>query len=54
MAPVNLMLRPGKKDPTLADDSFKCISLTEKFWILNKILLKYIPYGLIDNIGSVR
>ena len=48
------MLRPDKKAPTLADDIFKCITLTQNFWILNKISLKYIPYGLIDSIGSVR
>ena len=28
---------------------FKCISLNENFWILNKISLKYVPYDLIDN-----
>ena len=27
----------------LADNIFKCISLNEKFWILNKISLKYVP-----------
>ena len=27
----------------LPDDMFKCISLNENFWILNKISLKYVP-----------
>ena len=34
---------------TLADNIFKCNSLNENLWILNKISLKYVPYGLIDN-----
>ena len=32
-----------------ADDIFRCIFLNENFWISNKISLKYVPYGLIDN-----
>ena len=32
-----------------ADDIFKCISLNENVWILNKISLKFVPKGLIDN-----
>ena len=32
-----------------ADDILKCIFLNETFWISNKISLKYVPYGLIDN-----
>ena len=32
-----------------ANDIFKCISLNENFWILNKISLKFVPEGLIDN-----
>ena len=33
----------------LSDDIFRCIFMNEKFWILNKISLKFIPKGLIDN-----
>ena len=32
-----------------ADDIIVCISLNANFWISNKISLKYVPYGLIDN-----
>ena len=32
-----------------ADDIFRCIFVNEKFWILIKILLKFVPKGLIDN-----
>ena len=35
-------LMPGKMAATLADDIFKCISLTENVWILNIISLKYV------------
>ena len=38
---------------TLADEIFKYISLNEKIWILNKILLKYVPWGLIDNMAAL-
>ena len=46
-------LRTGKMTTTLADDIFKCISLKENFWILNKISLKYIPKGVIDNMAAL-
>ena len=32
-----------------ADDIFRCIFVTEKFSILIKISLKFVPYGPIDN-----
>ena len=32
-----------------ADDIFMCIFLSENFWISNKISLKYVPCGLVDN-----
>ena len=32
-----------------AEDIFKSILLNENFWFSNKISLKCIPYGLIDN-----
>ena len=37
----------------LADDIFKCIFLNENCWILNKISLKYVHYGLIDNMAAL-
>ena len=37
----------------LADDIFQCISLNENFLILNKISLKYVPQGLIDNMAAL-
>ena len=33
----------------LADDIFKCIFLNEKFYVLIKISLKFVPNGPIDN-----
>ena len=35
------------------DDIFNCIFLNENFRISNKISLKYVPYGLIDNKPSL-
>ena len=46
-------LRPGKMPATLADDIFKCISLNEKFWVLYRISLKYVPWRLIDNMAAL-
>ena len=46
-------LRPRQNGHHFADDIFKCISLNENFWILNKIPLKYVPYGLIDNMAAL-
>ena len=34
---------------TFADDIFKCIFVNEKFCILIKISLKFVPKSLIDN-----
>ena len=33
----------------LADDIFKCIFFNEKFGVLIKISLKFVPKGPIDN-----
>ena len=41
-----------QKGRHIADDSFKCIFLNEHFWISNKIPLKYVPLGLIDNMSA--
>ena len=38
---------------TLADGIFKWISLKENFLILNKISLKYVSLGLIDNMAAL-
>ena len=35
------------------DNIFKSISLDENFLILNTISLKYVPYGLIDNMAAL-
>ena len=42
-----------KKEANFADNIFKCIFTDEKFWISNKISLKYVPYVLIDNKPSL-
>ena len=40
-----------KNDCHFADDIFRCIVVKEKFCILIKISLKFVPMGLIDNIA---
>ena len=40
---------PDKMADILADDIFKRIFLNENIWISNKISLKYVPWGLIEN-----
>ena len=42
-------LRPRQNGRNFADNIFKGIFFNENVWILNKISLKYVPYGLIDN-----
>ena len=36
-----------------ADNILKCISLNENVWILNRISLKYVPWGLIGNMTAL-
>ena len=45
-------LRTRQNDRHFAD-SFQCIFLNGNFWILNKISLKYVPYGLIDSMTAL-
>ena len=40
---------PGQNGRHFADDSFKCIFVNEKFCILIKFSLKFVPKGPIDN-----
>ena len=40
---------PGQNDRHFADDIFKCIFMNEKFGILIRISLKFVPNGPIDN-----
>ena len=44
---------PGKNGHHQADSIFKCILLNEKFCILIKISLKFVPSGTIDNIPAL-
>ena len=39
----------GQIAALFADDNFICMFLYQNFWISNKISLKYVPCGLIDN-----
>ena len=41
--------KAGQNDRHLADDIFRCIFANEKFCILIKISLKFVPKGPIDN-----
>ena len=40
---------PGQNGRHYADNIFRCIFLNEKFFILIKISLKFVPKGPIDN-----
>ena len=40
---------PGQNGRRFADDIFRCIFVNEKFCILMKISLKFVPKGPIDN-----
>ena len=40
---------PGQNGRLFADNIFKCIFVNEKFHILIKISLKFVPEGPIDN-----
>ena len=46
-------LWPRQNGCNFTDNIFKFIFLNEIFWILNKILLKYVRYGLIDNMAAL-
>ena len=46
-------LRPRQNGCHVADNVYKCISSNKNFRILNKILLKYVPWGLIDNMVAL-
>ena len=39
---------PGQNGRHSTDDNFRCIFVNEKFWISNKISLKFVPLDLID------
>ena len=43
----------GQNGRHFADDMFKRIFLNENIWILNKISLKYVHCGLIDNMSAL-
>ena len=40
---------PGQNGRNFADDIFRCILANEKFCILIKISLKFVPKDLINN-----
>ena len=40
---------PGQNGRHVADDIIRCIFVNEKFCILIKISLKFVPKGSIDN-----
>ena len=46
-------LRPRQNGRHFADDIFKCIFLNEYVWIPNKISLKFVPKGPINNIPTL-
>ena len=51
--PIFNTLRPRQNGRHFADDIFKCILLNENAWIPNKISLKFVPKGPINNISSL-
>ena len=46
-------LRLRENGRHFADDSYKCILLNENFKISYEISLKYVPYGIIDNLATL-
>ena len=46
-------LRPRQNGRHFPDDIFKCIFLNENVWIPNKISLKFVPKGSINNIPAL-
>ena len=46
-------LRPRQNGSHFPDDIFECIFLNEDTWISNEISLKYVPWGLIDNMSAL-
>ena len=48
-----ITLRPRKNGRHFADDIFRCIFVNEKFCILIKISLNFVPTGPIDNISAL-
>ena len=46
-------LRPRQNGRRFTDDTFKCIFVNEYVWIPNKISLKFVPQGRINNILSL-
>ena len=46
-------LRPRQNGRHFEDDIFKCIFLNENVWFLNKISLKFVPKGPINNIPAL-
>ena len=47
------LLRPRQNGGHVADDIFKYFFVNENFRILNKISLKYVPWGLINNAAAL-
>ena len=46
-------LRPRQNGRRFSDDIFKCIFLNENVWISNKISMKFVPKGPINNIPAL-
>ena len=46
-------LRPRQNGRRFPDDIFKCNFLNENVWVSNKISLKFVPKGPINNIPSL-
>ena len=46
-------LRPRQNGRRFPDDIFKCNFLNEDVWVSNKISLKFVPKGPINNIPSL-
>ena len=46
-------LRPRQGRCHFTDNVFKYVFLNENFWISNKISLKYVPWGIIDNMAAL-
>ena len=47
------LISPGQNGRRFADDIFRCIFVNEKFYILIKISLKFVPKVPTDNVSAL-
>ena len=51
--PLIITLRPTQNGRHFPDDIFECIFLNENYWVSKNNSLKYVPWGLINNMRAL-